>query len=137
MSEKNVFIIDDSSFARRVNRKIFTDMGYECLGEAEEHLSAFKGLEELKVKHQSPYVITLDIVMPDVTGDQMLGKVLQMHPESIVIMLTSVADSETVKVCLSQGAKGYIVKPVNEEKVRDALEIISIKERMRKKTNMA
>lgn len=133
MSEKSVFVIDDSSFARRVNKKIFEDLGYELLGEGSEHLSAIKGLNELKEAGKSPSVITLDIVMPEVTGDELLPKVLSLHPESIVIMLTSVADTDTVKVCISKGAKGYIVKPVNKEKVVDALEIISVKERLRKR----
>lgn len=133
MSEKSVFIVDDSSFARRVNRKIFEDLGYEVLGEGSEHTSALNGLKELHSKSISPTVITLDIVMPEVTGDQILNDVLKLHPDATVIMLTSVADTSTVKECIGKGAKGYIVKPVNKEKIVDALEIISVKERLRKR----
>mgnify|MGYP000329907813 FL=1 len=93
-----------------------------------------EALIALKENGQSPTVITLDIVMPDVTGDKLLSDILAIHPETTVIMLTSVANSETVKECLGLGAKGYIVKPVNKEKIVDALEIISVKERLRRKT---
>jgi response regulator of citrate/malate metabolism len=137
MSNKSVFVIDDSSFARRVNKKIFNELDYDFLGEAGEHKSAISLLSSLNEQGISPTVITLDIVMPEVTGDELLPKVLSLHPESIIIMLTSVADTDTVKICISKGAKGYIVKPVNKEKVVDALEIINVKERLRRKPNMS
>ncbi len=130
---KTAFIIDDSSFARRVNKKILEEIGYEILGEAQDHVAAITGLKDLKSKSTIPDLITLDIVMPDVTGDQLLPQVLEIFPETTVVMLTSVASTDTVKKCLSTGAKGYIVKPVSKEKIIDALEIINVKERLRHK----
>jgi two-component system, chemotaxis family, chemotaxis protein CheY len=127
---KSVFIIDDSNFARRVNRTIFSEIGYKVLGEASDYSSAIDGLKSLK---ESPEIITLDIIMPEKTGDQLLPGILELHPDSKIIMLTSIADSKTVKDCIQNGAKGYIVKPVNKAKIEDALFIIETKESLKLK----
>ena len=46
-----------------------------------------------------------------------MEKILEFDKEAIVIMITSVGNEDTVKRCLQIGAKGFIVKPLDRDKV--------------------
>ena len=45
MSDKSVYIIDDSKFAQRVTKSIFLDLGYEVIGNGKDYESTIHGLE--------------------------------------------------------------------------------------------
>jgi len=88
-------------------------MNTDIIGEAkngEEAVALFK-----KCK---PRITMLDINMPIKTGIDALKEILTIQPDAFVIMMTSVADIETVNQCISLGASSYILKdtPINEMK---------------------
>jgi two-component system chemotaxis response regulator CheY len=96
--------------------KLFQSQGFNVVGQAadgEEALAMFE-------KHR-PELTTLDIVMPKMRGTEVLEIILKKYPESNVIMASSVSDARTVMHCLKIGAKQYIVKPYDEEKVMAAV----------------
>lgn len=134
MSE-TFFCIDDSNFARMLVKNVLGKLNYQFLGEASDALESISQLKFLKSKGKKIDYITLDISMPGTTGDTLLPKILEIHPKSRVIMMTSIANKETVKRCIDLGAKGYILKPITEEKFLEALNIITIKDLINKKEN--
>jgi two-component system chemotaxis response regulator CheY len=104
----NVLIIDDNEMTRALLRTILSAEGYTVVAEAS---NSKNGLEQaMKVK---PDVICLDILMPDGNGIDLLKQVMQDLPRTIVLMVTGKRDVETVRECLSSGAKGFILKPFN------------------------
>ncbi len=79
--------------------------------------TAFNGREALvKVKTEAPDVVLLDIMMPEITGIDVLEK-LKSDPEVSdipVIMVTAKSEAEDVAEALGKGAVEYIKKPINE-----------------------
>lgn len=116
-SKLRVLIVDDSSVMRRLLVRIFTDRGFEVVGEAADGLEAVEKFEELK-----PDLTTLDIVMPRMRGTEALEILMQRHPEARIIMASSISDARTVVHCLKVGARQYITKPYDEEKIMAAVQ---------------
>jgi two-component system chemotaxis response regulator CheY len=115
-SGQTVLIVDDSPVMRQMLFKMFEKEGFKVVGQAcdgEEALSLF---EQLK-----PELTTLDIVMPKVRGTEVLETIMEKFPDSSIIMASSVSDARTVMHCLKIGAKQYIIKPYDEEKVMTAV----------------
>jgi two-component system chemotaxis response regulator CheY len=115
-SGQSVLIVDDSPVMRQMLTKLFVNQGFNVVGQAADGEEALALFEELR-----PELTTLDIVMPKMRGTEVLETILKKYPESNVIMASSVSDARTVMHCLKIGAKQYIVKPYDEEKVMAAV----------------
>ncbi|HET97960.1 MAG TPA: sigma-54-dependent Fis family transcriptional regulator [Desulfurivibrio alkaliphilus] len=79
------------------------------------------------VAGQEIEIILLDLIMPHVSGQEILAWLNEHHPEIPVIVVTGVNEVETAVNCMQQGAFDYIVKPVSVERllpsVNRALEV--------------
>ncbi len=109
--ETRVVLVDDEIHIRYLIRSIIRAEGYVVVGEANNGEDAI----ELYRKHL-PDLILMDINLPLKTGDVVLSEILKEFPAAKVVMLTMVADIDTVKRCLEMGAIDYILKnnPVDE-----------------------
>ena len=110
----NVLIADDSLFVVKLLKQFLTSDGYNVLDTASNG-------EEIVEKFQK-YIdqvdfITLDITMPKMDGITALKKILSIKPDACVIMVSAIGREDLVKEALTIGAKNYIVKPLNREKV--------------------
>ncbi|MDR0356681.1 MAG: response regulator [Deltaproteobacteria bacterium] len=115
-SGQRVLIVDDSPVMRQMLFKMFEKEGFQVVGQACDGEEALTLFDQLK-----PDLITLDIVMPKIRGTEVLETIMGQNPESCVIMASSVSDARTVMHCLKIGAKQYIIKPYDEEKVMAAV----------------
>jgi len=115
-SGQRVLIVDDSPIMRQMLVKIFTDEGFVVVGEAVDGTDALEMFDSLK-----PDLVTLDIVMPKMRGIEVLERLMAVAPEARVMMASSVSDARTVMHCLKMGAKQYIVKPYDTDKIMDAV----------------
>ena len=115
-SGQRVLIVDDSPIMRQMLVKIFSDEGFEVVGEAADGAEAITLFEALK-----PDLTTLDIVMPKMRGIEVLEQIMAKYPDSRIIMASSVSDARTVMHCLKMGAKQYITKPYDEAKIMAAV----------------
>lgn len=104
----NVLIVDDNEMTRALLRTILSSAGYKVVAEAS---NSKNGLEQ--VLKNKPDIVCLDILMPDGSGIEVLKQVATELPKTIVLMVTGKHDVETVKECLENGAKGFIIKPFN------------------------
>ena len=73
------------------------------------------------VKSQNIELILLDMIMPEVSGDDLLDEFTEEHPEIPVIMVTSVNSLEKAVECIHHGAAEYMVKPVDINKLLDKI----------------
>ncbi|MBF0189279.1 MAG: sigma-54-dependent Fis family transcriptional regulator [Magnetococcales bacterium] len=85
------------------------------------------GRELLPYLEQHPCsVVVLDLIMPHVSGVDLLGELAVRHPETPVVMMTAVQEIEKAVSCMKSGAYDYLVKPVDESRfigcIRRALE---------------
>lgn len=111
-----VVIADDSAALRRLLRAILEQSDCTVVAEADNGQSAVK----LTLEHQ-PDLLCLDVEMPIMTGIEALMKIHQAAPQVPVMMITSRGDKDTVKQAAAGGARGYILKPYQPEKVAEAL----------------
>jgi DNA-binding NtrC family response regulator len=72
-------------------------------------------------------IILLDLLMPSLSGEEVLGRIKQDYPDISVIMVTGVNEVDTAVRCIKQGAFDYLLKPVArdhlETSLRRALEV--------------
>ncbi|MGM0417641.1 MAG: response regulator transcription factor [Thermodesulfobacteriota bacterium] len=105
MSKVRCIIVDDEHHIRVFLKSVLKLADIEVAGEAsngEEGVNLFKQL--------APDLVLMDINMPVKTGEEALKEIKALNPYSMVIMLTSIADSETVKKCIESGADSYLRK---------------------------
>ena len=65
----------------------------------------------------SPDILFLDIHMPGKNGIQILKEVMEVDPQAYVVMISADAAKDRVMQCVEIGAKGFIAKPFNGEKL--------------------
>lgn len=100
------------SFPRKLTKKVLVNAGFTDTAEAS---SAQEVLE--CVNKVTPSLVLLDGSLPGSEDLSLLRKVLQASPETKVVMVYTQTEDEHKEEALSLGAKGYIVKPFNEEKL--------------------
>jgi two-component system chemotaxis response regulator CheY len=111
-NKKRILVVDDSSFLRNSLKKILEDHGYEVVGMAENGLEAITKYKELK-----PDLVTLDIIMPQMNGLEVLKLLKAVDPNACVVMVSSMSAKQSVTDCVQAGAKNYILKPYEADKV--------------------
>lgn len=116
MSNKTVLIIDDSLFIRTMIKEILENGGYTVIGQAATGEEGMDLAFELQ-----PEYITLDNVLPDMIGTDILRVYKEEGLESKVLMVSAVGQASVVKEGLRLGAVGYIVKPFTPTQLINAL----------------
>lgn len=116
-----VMIVDDAMFMRNMISDIFQgkkfgEEDYEVVAEAENGIEAVE-----KYKEHMPDVVTMDIVMPEMTGIEALKEIMQINAGANVIMCSALGQDSLVMEALDSGAKDFIVKPFQPEKVLDVV----------------
>lgn len=113
MKELSCIVVDDENHIRVFIKSVLKILKLNVSGEAS---NGEKGVELFKTL--KPDIVFMDINMPVKTGDEALREMKKINPYSMIIMLTSVADMETVEQCIKDGADFYIRKdtPLNELK---------------------
>jgi two-component system chemotaxis response regulator CheY len=112
-----VMIIDDAIFMRNIMRGIMRDRGYTVVAEAASGIEALKKLHEF-----SPDIITLDIILPDINGLDLLESILKACPRAKVVVCSSIGQEPVVRKALDNGAKAFLQKPFTPEKVYEVLD---------------
>jgi two-component system chemotaxis response regulator CheY len=111
-----VMIVDDAIFMRSILRGIMKDKGYTVVAEAASGIEAMKNLHTY-----NPDIITLDIILPDANGLDLLESILKTCPRTKVVVCSSIGQEQIVKKAMDHGAKAFIQKPFTPEKVIEVL----------------
>ena len=113
---KSVLICDDAAFMRVMIKDILTKNGYDVAGEAENGLKAVEKYNETK-----PDLVMMDITMPEMDGIQALKKIKEVDAGANVIMCSAMGQQAMVIESIQAGAKDFIVKPFQAERVIEAV----------------
>ena len=106
--KKTILVVDDDPKIVKQISSSLDDAGYHTIGTT-------SGKEALKLAGQyKPYAITLDIVMPDMDGLEVL-QYLKSNPETTHIPVIVISISDDKQASLALGAVGYITKPVDRQ----------------------
>lgn len=110
-----VMVVDDAQFMRLRVSKLLSEHGYEVV-EAENGAQA---IEVYKSDH--PDAVLMDITMPQKDGLEALAEIRKIDPDAKVIMLTALGQQSMVMQAVQQGAKDFVVKPFDADRVIEAL----------------
>ena len=113
---KNILISDDAAFMRMMIKDILTKNGYNVAGEAENGAKAVEKYNEVK-----PDLVLMDITMPEMDGIQALKKIKEADSSALVIMCSAMGQQAMVIESIQAGAKDFIVKPFQADRVIEAV----------------
>ena len=103
-------LVDDSAFARRNLARMVESFGGEVAGEAADGAAALQQYEQLRTD-----LVLMDVTMPNMHGIQAVERLVERHPQALVIMVSSVGSQENVVLALEKGARHFVQKPVKPE----------------------
>ena len=100
-----VIIVDDAPLFTAGMSAALENAGFEVVGTAE---SALAGV--VVAKEQQPDIVVLDVLMPGISGLEVVGKLLAAAPNTKVVLLTASESEEDLLKAIKAGSVGYIVK---------------------------
>ena len=113
-SDYRTLIIDDSAQYRMIISKFLKNLGFENIETAEDGRLGVDKARSLK-----PHLVYLDGVMPTMDGITALQEIKKAHPETIVIISSSLSEKAKVLRFKEAGADFYLLKPYDREKFEE------------------
>lgn len=117
-------IVDDSEFMVKNLERIITSFGAEVVGTA---LDGAQGIDKYMQLMPNVDLVTLDITMPNKNGIEALEGIRAVDAKARVVMVSALGNQEMVKTAILKGAKHFIVKPFNKEKVLEVMKLVIAK----------
>ena len=117
MGALRVLVVDDSPIITRKICMMMDQIGYEVVK------TAATGIEAVTAyKTCLPDVVTMDITMPEMDGIEATRIIMLAFPDANIVMVTSHGQEKMVLDALRAGAKGYVIKPFQPQKVFEVIE---------------
>ena len=111
----SVLVVDDAQFMRLRVKNLLVSEGYDVIEAAD-------GQEAIKTYNiHQPDVVLMDITMPVMDGLEALKAIREQYPDAKVIMCSALGQESTVIQAIKSGAKDFIVKPFQPERVLEAI----------------
>jgi len=106
-----VLLVDDAAFMRMRCAKLLTENGYS-VDEAENGQEAVEKYQKIK-----PDLVLMDITMPVMDGLTAVAEIKKIDPDAKIVMCSALGQQNTVMSAIKAGAKDFIVKPYQPEKI--------------------
>ncbi|GEO24820.1 chemotaxis protein CheY [Alicyclobacillus acidoterrestris] len=116
MELAKILVVDDAAFMRMMIKDILSKNGFEVVGEAADGAQAVEKYQELK-----PDLVTMDITMPEVDGIEALKRIRAIDASAKVIVCSAMGQQAMVIDAIQAGAKDFIVKPFQADRVIEAV----------------
>ncbi len=108
----NVLIVDDLAFIKIVLREILEKAGFRVIGEASSGEQAIAMYQDKK-----PDAVLMDITMPGMDGLTALKRIREIDQAARVIICSALGQQQLIVQAIQLGAKDYIVKPFQPQRV--------------------
>ena len=116
---KTILVCDDAIFMRTMITDILSQAGYDVVGEAASGAQAIEQYKALK-----PDLVTMDIVMPDMSGIEAVRAICKEFPNAKILMCSAMGQQALVVEAVQAGAKDFVVKPFQPSRVLEAVQRI-------------
>jgi two-component system chemotaxis response regulator CheY len=111
-----VLVVDDAAFMRKMVSDALAKGGHEVVGEAGNGVEAVAQFQSLQ-----PDLMTLDITMPEKDGLAALADIMAADPGAKVVMCSALGQESKVLEAIKLGAKDFVVKPFQPDRVIEAV----------------
>mgnify|MGYP000950546772 CR=1 FL=1 len=110
-----ILVVDDAEFLRVRISKMLSGDGFEVV-EAENGARAVEIYKTI-----SPDLVLMDVTMPEMDGLTALKEIRAIDSQARVVMLTALGQESVVLEAVKSGARDFIVKPFEQERVINAI----------------
>ncbi|CAB3640052.1 response regulator transcription factor [Achromobacter pestifer] len=114
-----ILIVDDHPLVRLAVRMLLETNGFNVVGEVGNGIEAVQAFRDL-----SPDVVILDIGIPKLDGLSVISRMLAINPATNVLVLTSQSSEAFCHRCMQAGAKGFISKDEDLNKLVSAIKAV-------------
>lgn len=116
--ENYILIVEDDNDISQMLKELLQQNGYETA-------QAFSGTEALfYIEKECPAAMILDLMLPGMNGEEVLGKMKKEYPGIAVIISSARDDIQTRIAMLRAGADDYMIKPFDTEELLARLEAV-------------
>jgi response regulator of citrate/malate metabolism len=113
-----VLVVDDDFMVAKVHAAfVARTPGFEVVGVAHSGTTALVSVAELR-----PDLVLLDIHLPDIPGTEVLRRLREQDPDVDVLVISAAKEAETVRTALRGGVVNYLLKPFDQDALRDRLQ---------------
>lgn len=113
---KKILVVDDALFMRVSLKMMFTEAGYEVVGEASNGTEAVEKYGELR-----PDLVTMDITMPESSGIEAIKGIMAIDPSALIIVCSAAGQEHNVRDAILSGAKDFVIKPIDPQRIIQAV----------------
>lgn len=114
--DKTIFIVDDEPAIQKL-------ITHWVKNEWEYNVRTFSnGTELLENIYENPDLVLLDIMLPDLSGTEILKRIKRMNKHLPVIMLSAQGNIDVALECIREGAFDYFPKPVDKNRLKPAIQ---------------
>lgn len=117
MRSLNIMVVDDSILTINKIQKIAEEAGHNVVKICDTGEQAVEAYPMFL-----PDIITMDITMPDMNGIDATKAIISNYPNALIVVITSHGQEQMVVDAVEAGAKGYILKPINQETLCQTIE---------------
>jgi two-component system chemotaxis response regulator CheY len=110
-----VLLVDDAAFMRMRCARLLQEEGHDVI-EASNGREAVQAYQD-----QRPDAVLMDITMPEMDGLEALRAIREVDPSAKVAMLTAMGQQQIVIEAIKSGARDFVVKPFERERVLAAV----------------
>ena len=111
-----LLVVDDSNVIRNKISRTLSVANVEVVGTAKNGREAVSMFAKFR-----PELVTMDITMPEMDGIQCIKEVLKLRSDSLILVISALADKSTAIEALKSGAHGFLTKPFSDRELNEAM----------------
>lgn len=117
MKSLNIQVVDDSPLTVKKITQLLENLGHNVVTVSATGKSAI-----FDYQYTKPDMVTMDITMPDMDGITATRRIMEMDKNAKIVMITSHSQKQMVMDSIAAGALGYVMKPVDIDKLQATIE---------------